>query len=138
MLDHDVGAENYLKYWECDKRTDGGSRLDLIIKQIMAAEERLVDAHVRMDIELIDNLLHPDDAIIQPRGIFETKEQVLDPYRSRLRYWEFARSDQMDFHIRGDSNCHWTLAESDLTFYGNFLKGFIILFAFVYNYSGIT
>lgn len=77
--------------------------MDLIIKQIKVAEEQLVDAHVPMDIELIDNLLHPDDAIIQPRGIFETKEQVLDPYRSRLRYWEFARSDQMDIHAYGDA-----------------------------------
>ena len=77
--------------------------MDLVIKQIMAAEEQLADAHVRMDIELIDRLLHPEYVIIQSRGIVETKVQVLDSYRSGLRYWEFARSDQMDIRVYGET-----------------------------------
>ena len=54
-----------------------------------------------MDIELIDSMLHPDYVIIQPRGIVETNGKVLNSYRSGLRRWDFARSDQMDIHVYG-------------------------------------
>lgn len=55
-----------------------------------------------MDIKLIDSLLLPNYVIIQPRGIVETKGQVLDSYRSGLRHWDFARSDQMDIRVYGE------------------------------------
>jgi len=77
--------------------------MDLVVKQIIAAEEQLADAHVRMDIDLIDRLLHPEYVIIQSGGIVETKKQVLDSYRSGLRYWEFAKSDQMDIRVYGET-----------------------------------
>jgi ketosteroid isomerase-like protein len=58
---------------------------------------------VRIDVDLIDELLHPDYVIIQPGGIVESKGQVLDSYRSGKRYWEFAQSDQMDIRVYGDT-----------------------------------
>ena len=76
--------------------------MDLAIEQVKAAEEQLADAHVRMDIELIDSLLHPEYVIIQPGGIIETKDQVLKSYRSGIRYWESARSDELDVRVYGE------------------------------------
>ena len=76
--------------------------MDLGIEQVKKAEEQLADAHVRMDVDLIEGLLHPDYVVIQPGGIVETKQQVLDSYRSGTRHWEFARSDQMDVRRYGE------------------------------------
>lgn len=77
--------------------------MDLGAEQVRAAEKRLAEAHVRMDVDLIENLLHPDYVIIQPEGIVESKEKVLNSYRSGMRHWEFARSDQMDIRLYGET-----------------------------------
>lgn len=76
--------------------------MDLGVEQVRIAEEQLAAAHERMDVDLIDDLLHPDYVIIQPRGIVESKSQVLDSYRSGTRHWEFAQSDQMDIRLYGE------------------------------------
>jgi len=77
--------------------------MDLGVEQVRAAEEQLARAHVRMDIDLMEDLLHPDYVIIQPGGVVESKGQVLDSYRSGRRHWEFARSDQMDIRVYGET-----------------------------------
>jgi len=76
--------------------------MDLGIEQVRSAEEQLAVAHLRIDIDLKDELLHPDYVIIHPGGIVESKGQVLDSYRSGNRHWEFAQSDQMDIRVYGD------------------------------------
>jgi len=76
--------------------------MDLGIEQVRTAEEQLAAAHVRMDVDLIDELLHPDYIIIQPGGIVESKAQVLDSYRSGTRLWELAQSDQMEIRLYGE------------------------------------
>lgn len=76
--------------------------MDLGVEQVRIAEEQLAAAHERMDVDLIDDLLHPDYVIIQPGGIVESKSQVLDSYRSGTRHWEFAQSDQMDIRLYGE------------------------------------
>jgi ketosteroid isomerase-like protein len=76
--------------------------VDLAAEQVRAAEKWLTDAHVHMDIALIERLLHPDYVIIQPGGIVETKDQVLESYRSGIRHWDFAKSDQMDVRVYGE------------------------------------
>ena len=84
--------------------------MDLGVEQVRIAEEQLAAAHERMDVDLIDDLLHPDYVIIQPRGIVESKSQVLDSYRSGTRHWEFAQSDQMDIRLYGEMAIvigHW-------------------------------
>ena len=84
--------------------------MDLGVEQVRIAEEQLAAAHERMDVDLIDDLLHPDYVIIQPGGIVESKSQVLDSYRSGTRYWEFAQSDQMDIRLYGEMAIvigHW-------------------------------
>jgi ketosteroid isomerase-like protein len=76
--------------------------MDLRVEQVRVAEKQLAAAHVRMDVDLIDDLLHPDYVIIQPGGSVESKRHVLDSYRSGTRYWEFAQSDQMAIRVYGD------------------------------------
>ncbi len=76
--------------------------MDLGVEQVRTAERQLAEAHVRMDVDLIEDLLHPDYVIIQPGGVVKSKEQVLDSYRSGRRHWEFARSDQMEISLYGE------------------------------------
>jgi ketosteroid isomerase-like protein len=73
------------------------------LSDVRSAEEQLAEAHVRLDIDLIDSLLHPDYVIIQPGGRVETKAEVLDSYRSGTRHWDSARSDEMDVRIYGQT-----------------------------------
>lgn len=76
--------------------------MDLTVEQVKAAEAQLADAHVRLDIDLIDSLLHPDYVIVQPDGMVETKRQVLASYRSGTRHWDSAKSDQLDVRVYGN------------------------------------
>jgi hypothetical protein len=48
---------------------------------IILAEQELAEAHIHLDQNLIDQLLHLDYVIIQPGGRTESKQQVLDSYR---------------------------------------------------------
>ena len=70
---------------------------------IKSLEMQLAEAHVQLDIDLIDRLLHPDYKIIQPGGLVETKADVLASYRSGTRHWDSAYSDEMDVHIYGQT-----------------------------------
>jgi len=73
------------------------------IQAVILAEQVLAEAHVQLDMELIDYLLHPDYVIIQPGGQIESRQQVLDSYRAGDRRWDAACSDQLDVRIYGDS-----------------------------------
>lgn len=55
-----------------------------------------------MDINRMDDLLHPDYAIIQPGGKVETKKDVLDSYKSGERHWRKAFVDEIDVQIYGN------------------------------------
>jgi ketosteroid isomerase-like protein len=77
--------------------------MSIDINAVRSAEEQLAEAHMRLDIGLIDNLLHPDYIIVQPGGRVERKEQVLESYRSGARHWDLAASDEMDVRIYTDT-----------------------------------
>jgi len=69
-------------------------------RAIQFLETQLADAHVRLDIDLIDSLLHPNYVTIQPGGLVEHKADVLASYRSGSRHWDSAQVDEMyvDIH----------------------------------------
>jgi len=71
-------------------------------EMIMLAEHQLSEAHLHLDLETIERLLHPDYVIIQPGGKLETKREVLDSYRTLDRNWDFAQVDQLNVLLRGD------------------------------------
>ena len=70
---------------------------------VIAAERELADAHLRLDLDLFDRLLHPDYVIVQPGGHVEDKAATLASLRSGDRRWEVARSDAFDVRVYGNT-----------------------------------
>lgn len=70
---------------------------------VAGAEQELAAAHLSLDVEVFDRLLHPDYAIIQPGGRVEGKEETLASLRSGSRRWEIAQSDEIDVRLYGDA-----------------------------------
>ena len=71
--------------------------------EVAQAEHALAEAHLSMDLDAIDNLLHADYEIIQPSGKVETKAEILASYRSDKRYWSVAKTDQLDIRFYGET-----------------------------------
>jgi hypothetical protein len=69
--------------------------IDFLIK----AERDLASAHLTMNLIVIDNLLHRDYSIIQAGGKIETKQEVLDSYRSGNRHWDVAEVDELKVQV---------------------------------------
>lgn len=85
----------------------------MAIDAVIAAEQELAAAHVTLDLDQIERLLHPDYVIIQPGGRIESKEEVLTSYRSGTRRWVSARSDQLKVRLYGNTAVvvgRWTAA----------------------------
>lgn len=70
---------------------------------VIAAEQALAAAHLTLDLETIDRLLHPDYLIVQPGGVIENKAQTLASFRTGDRHWELAESDEMTVQMHGDT-----------------------------------
>ncbi|GIQ72644.1 nuclear transport factor 2 family protein [Bradyrhizobium sp. RD5-C2] len=70
---------------------------------VAAAEHALAAAHLTLDLDVIDRLIHPDYVIVQPGGAIETKADVLASYRSGTRHWEAARVDELDIRLYQDT-----------------------------------
>lgn len=69
------------------------------IELLTQAEKNLARAHLSMDIDVIDNLLHKDYVIVQPGGKLETKEDVLASYKSGNRHWKSAEVSELDMKL---------------------------------------
>jgi len=72
-----------------------------LIAEVLQAEEALATAHQQLDLDAFARLLHPDYAIIQPGGRIESKADTLASLRAGGRYWEIARSDQLEVRLYG-------------------------------------
>ena len=74
------------------------------VKHEVAREEiELAEAHLSLNLDTFDRLLHPDYVIIQPGGVVEGKAETMASLGSGERFWEIARSDEMDVRIYGDT-----------------------------------
>ena len=73
------------------------------IQAVIQAEEALAAAHLSLDLDTIDRLLHPDYVIIQPNGQLEDKAATLNSLRSDQRHWEIAQSDQLEVRLYGET-----------------------------------
>jgi ketosteroid isomerase-like protein len=69
---------------------------------IIKAERALAKAHLEMDITTIDALLHEDYIITQPGGRIETKEDVLESYKTGYRHWDKAEVKELDVKLYGN------------------------------------
>jgi len=73
------------------------------IEAITQAEHKLAEAHLLLDINSIDALLHPDYVVLQPDGRIETKADILASYRTGQRRWYTASSDQLSVRLHKDT-----------------------------------
>jgi hypothetical protein len=64
---------------------------------IIALEEKLASAHLILDVEAISELLHDDYLILQPGGVIETKQMVLNSIKGGEREWQAA--NVTDLHV---------------------------------------
>lgn len=71
--------------------------------RVIAAEEALATAHLTLDIETIDRLLHPDYVIVQPDGTIEDKVETLASFQTGDRQWDVAQSDLMEVRLHGET-----------------------------------
>ena len=74
-----------------------------IVQEVTGAEIELSEAHLNLDLDVFNRLLHPDYVIIQPGGVIEGKAETMASLRAGGRLWEIARSDEMDVCIYGDT-----------------------------------
>lgn len=72
------------------------------IQLIINAEQELAKAHLTMDLTTMDILLHKDYIIAQPGGRIETKEDVLESYKTGSRHWDKAQTDELEVKLYGD------------------------------------
>lgn len=70
---------------------------------VIRAEKALAAAHLNLDLDVIDALLHPDYVIVQPDGRHETKAEVLASYRTGERVWHTAEVDELSVSLHGDA-----------------------------------
>lgn len=69
---------------------------------IQNSERALAKAHITMDLAIIDELLHKDYTIVQPGGKIETKQDVLDSYKTGHRHWDEAGVDELVVKVYGE------------------------------------
>ncbi len=69
------------------------------LQSIKTAEQTLAAAHLTLDLDTIDHLLHPDYIILQPNGTLETKSDVLASYQSGTRRWDTAEVDKLQVRL---------------------------------------
>ncbi len=67
---------------------------------IIHAEQKLAQAHLTPDLDMIDSLLHPEYEIIQPDGRIETKADDFDYAARFLSIWikEGGRWQNVAYH----------------------------------------
>jgi ketosteroid isomerase-like protein len=70
---------------------------------VVDAEKALAEAHLSLDLETIDRLLHPDYMIVQPDGRVETKAEVLASYQTGMRHWDTASVGELTVTLHGET-----------------------------------
>jgi ketosteroid isomerase-like protein len=70
---------------------------------VAEAERALAAAHLALDFDTFDHLLHPTYVNLQPDGSTESKVAVLASLRSGERRWDRAEVDQLGIRVYGDA-----------------------------------
>ncbi len=69
---------------------------------IAQAERELAQAHLQMDLNKIDDLLHSEYTILQPGGEIDNKGAVLASYQRGTRRWDSATVADLDVTVSGN------------------------------------
>lgn len=76
---------------------------DSVIDEIIAVEKRWVQAHRKLDIDAIEEILAEDYMQIRSDGSVIDKEEALQSYHSGKRHWDFADSDEYRVVVHGET-----------------------------------
>lgn len=71
--------------------------------EIIAVEHAWVGAHRNLDLEKLEYILSDQYRQVKADGSVIGKQELLSSYRSGLRKWEIAESDQHEIRILGDT-----------------------------------
>jgi ketosteroid isomerase-like protein len=71
------------------------------IYEVIRAERAWLDAHLRLDISLMDSLMADEYTQVNSQGELVGKEKVLASFRAEKRYWQEAESDEYQIQIYG-------------------------------------
>lgn len=63
----------------------------------------MAQAHLKLDLEVIERLLHDDYVVVQPSGRLETKRYVLHSYKHERREWHTAEVDQLQVSLYAET-----------------------------------
>ena len=69
--------------------------------QVLEAERRWTQAHLDLDLDVIDEILAEGYRKIVPDGSVIDKRLALAFYAARETGWEVAESDQLEVHVSG-------------------------------------
>lgn len=72
-----------------------------IIQAVLEAEQRWAQAHLDLDLAVIESLLSDRYRHFGPDGSVTGKSDLLDSYASGNRYWEVAESTDHEVQILG-------------------------------------
>lgn len=73
-----------------------------LIKQVLGVERRWVEAHRKLDLNSIMDILADDYRQIQGDGAVIGKDELIESYRSGLRTWEIAESNDYEVRLSGN------------------------------------
>ena len=71
------------------------------VYEVIQAERAWLDAHLRLDISLLDSLMADEYTQVNSQGELVEKEKVLASFRAEKRYWQEAESDEYQIQIYG-------------------------------------
>jgi ketosteroid isomerase-like protein len=74
-----------------------------ILSQIIDVERAWAAAHLNLDLDQIEEILSEDYRQIQPDGSLLGKDELLASYKSGLRSWEIAESDEFEIRLLGNT-----------------------------------
>lgn len=72
-------------------------------QEVLEAERKWASAHLKTDVEEIEDLMHPDYTIIKPDGSIWNKDTALISYIPGKREWDEAGSYDHVVNIYGNS-----------------------------------
>ncbi len=75
----------------------------LSIEEVLEAEKEWTQAHLIIDVQALDRLMHPDYSIIKPNGTVWDKETALASIVPGKREWFEAGSSEHYVRIYGDT-----------------------------------
>ena len=73
------------------------------VQKVLAVEHAWTEAHLRGDVQTLEEIMAFDYVKIQPDGSLSDKRTTLASYQPDQRAWDVARGDDYDVRVYGDT-----------------------------------